>query len=861
MAKKWAPGFSVLGSNTFDTEYGTFGLQLAYSQSELFTKTDASQITDPCYRDRSLTAGCIRVKSVGSGGFTGSTGYNSSNFPPANSVYVPKGAGVRTTDLERYRDAISLVGQWESNDKTLLATVEYLKAHSTNTLEEFSVLALVNDDALFPVPAAGTSFTYNGNQFATGTLTQNTGPGIPTEMLRFQQDVEADTEDLSFTLKYNPNEKWAFNFEAQHIQSDREDTGFISAMKTYSDIKIDNTGDTPLVQFLQPGTTGSPASYFNDPTKTLYWFLLDSQTKNEGDLSSLRLDAKYNFADEGFFKSARFGTRWSDRSRISRNSNFGNWGNLGDTWTGRGGNWNCADYQAFGCGGAYVRDFPNSANIRNPFGDNFQRGEAPVPLGNGSAFFFGGDDTVQDYLRGLIRTQAQAITDYTLTPNAWFPISVRTRNAPGGVWLPEEISDVNEITKSLYGRMDFGHEFNNGFKLTGNFGMRYIHTTVQSAGLIGTPDPVFFDGINIVNNINIGGNGDGVVSVAELDRACTNSVNQNQPTPAYCGLSASRKLLFAAAHSNETIDDSADITYQNVLPSFNAKLDIGKGMLFRLAASKSISRPDLSAYATGGTISDNTGDLRSGGTLETGPLFRLGTGNRLLLPVTSWNYDLSYEWYFAKVGSVTAAVYKKEISDVINGGANVRSFTTPKGVTTDVLFNTAVNSKGGDLSGYELTYIQVYDFLPGPLSGLGTQFTYTYVDASDFNNSNLGSEQSAFIGGLPLQGVSEHTYNAVGFYEKGPFAFRLAYNWRSDFLITPRDGIFPFSPIFIDSTGQLDGSISYNLTSKIKIGVQGVNLLDEVTKTNQAIDFAGTQVTRSAFRNDRRYTFYLRFDY
>ena len=70
--------------------------------------------------------------------------------------------------------------------------------------------------------------------------------------------------------------------------------------------------------------------------------------------------------------------------------------------------------------------------------------------------------------------------------------------------------------------------------------------------------------------------------------------------------------------------------------------------------------------------------------------------------------------------------------------------------------------------------------------------TYTYVDAGDFNNSNLGAEQSPFTGGLPLAGVSKHTINAVGFYEKGPLSARLAYNWRSDFLQTPRDVIFPF---------------------------------------------------------------------
>jgi outer membrane receptor protein involved in Fe transport len=103
--------------------------------------------------------------------------------------------------------------------------------------------------------------------------------------------------------------------------------------------------------------------------------------------------------------------------------------------------------------------------------------------------------------------------------------------------------------------------------------------------------------------------------------------------------------------------------------------------------------------------------------------------------------------------------------------------------------------------------------------------------------------------------------NATVFYEKGPLALRAAYNWRSDFLITPRDDIFPFSPIWQESTGQLDASIFYSVTDNIKLGVQGVNLLDAVTRTSQVVDFDGTRLTRSAFRNDRRFTFMARFDF
>lgn len=857
LAKKWSPGFSVLASNTFETGIGTFGLQLAYAQSELVTRTDASQITDPCYRAPALNAPCIRVRPVGSGGFGGTQQFDPSNFPPPGALFVPKGAGVRTTDLTRDRNAYSAVGQWESNDGRALVTFEYLRAETEATLNEFAVLALVNDDGLFPVVAPGTTATFNGNQFATGTLTQlqpfTGGRGIPTELLRFQREDAAMTEDYSVNIKLDPTDRLRFNIEAQHIKSDRTEDGFISAMQTYTDVFIDNTGNTPIVQFLEPGTANSPSSYFNNPARTFYWFLLDNQVKNEGDLTTLRFDAEYDVSDEGFFKKARFGARWGDRNRVTRNANFSNWGNLGAPWTGRGGNWNCGDFQAFGCGGAYVFDFPNSAQVRNPFGNNFQRGNAPVPLGNGSAFFFGGDNLVADYLSGAIQQQASAITAFTLTPNAWFPISARTNALPGGPWTAGEISDVEESTFGAYARVDFGTNFGENTTLTGNIGLRYVETIVRSGGSIAFPTGQFFD-------TPPGGNGDGRVSVAELQTAC-GAVQPGQIAPGYCSLSPARLAQFASVFTGEIIDDSANIKFDHWLPSFNAKLDFGNGMLVRAAASKSISRPDLSSFATGGGISDNTTNLRSGGTLDSGPLFQIFTGNRLLRPVQSWNYDLSFEWYFDAVGSVSVSAFLKDIKGIVNSGATVRSFTSPSGVTTDVLVNGPVNSDGGKLKGVEVAYQQTYDFLPSFLSGLGAQLTYTYVDAGDFNNSSLGAEQSPFAGGLPLAGVSKHTINAVGFYEKGPISARLAYNWRSDFLQTPRDVIFPFSPIYGEATGQLDGSIFVTVSKQLKLGIQGVNLLDEVTQTSQVIDFNGTKATRSAFRNDRRFTFLARFEF
>ncbi|MFN7674040.1 MAG: hypothetical protein ACK5OV_01340, partial [bacterium] len=99
-----------------------------------------------------------------------------------------------------------------------------------------------------------------------------------------------------------------------------------------------------------------------------------------------------------------------------------------------------------------------------------------------------------------------------------------------------------------------------------------------------------------------------------MQKACAN-VQAGQVAPGYCSLSSTRLAEFGAFFTGEKLDDSADIKFDHVLPSFNAKADFGNGMLVRFAASKGISRPDLNAFATGGGISDNTASLKAGGTL------------------------------------------------------------------------------------------------------------------------------------------------------------------------------------------------------------------------------------------------------
>lgn len=912
LREEWSPELSGLVSNTWDTEAGTFGLQLGYATSELQSRTDASQVTDPCYRADTLDGPCIRAVSVGSGGFIGDPNFDATNFPPAGSVLAPKGAGIRTTDLDRDREAISLVGQWESPDQKWLATFEYLKSETSFQTEEYAILVRVDDENLFPVPAAGSTWEFDSNGiFQRGVLTQtNSGGygspfgGLPLDSLRFVRAADAETEDFSFDLDYSPTDRLRFNFEAQNISSDLTRDSVFGAMSTWGDVALDVTGDTPSIQFLPPSfAPGAPEDALISGFYNYYWFGLDSREKNEGDLTSLRFDGEYDISDTGFIRGARFGARWAERDRITRNTNFSTWGNLSAPWAGRAG---CLPWgEGPGCGangpgpfgngfipgrlysglpgqefatggGAFTDEFPNYSQIRQPFGDNFQRGEAPLPIAGGASWFFGGDDFLNEYLSGITDEQWDEITTFSQTPER-FNLGVNGRsetNAITGVvtecdpFCPREISDVTEITNAFYGRLDFGHEFDNGMSLEGNFGLRYVETTVEVGGITALPSPDRFD------SIAAGGNGDGIVQVSEVNGFCAFQAMTAQTLPGLCSLSAERLAEFAAAHTGEIIIDDRDIEFENWLPSLNAKLDLGNGWLVRGAVSKGISRPDLQLFRAGVPIGDNTNALRDAGNLDTGPLFAAQTGNRNLRPIESTNYDLSVEWYWDDVGSLTASVFLKEIEGFINTGFSTVNYVSDSGVDLDVQIQGPSNDQDGNLTGFELTYQQVYDMLPGLWGGLGSQVTYTYVDGSDFTNPNLSDVGQAsittgvnelgggsFVDLQPLAGISEDTINVTVFWEHGPWALRTAYNWRSDFLVTPRDDIFPFSPIWQESTGQLDASAFYDVNDHFKIGIQGVNLLDEVTETTQVVDFDGTRVTRSAFRNDRRFSVLGRFTF
>ena len=187
---------------------------------------------------------------------------------------------------------------------------------------------------------------------------------------------------------------------------------------------------------------------------------------------------------------------------------------------------------------------------------------------------------------------------------------------------------------------------------------------------------------------------------------------------------------------------------------------------------------------------------------------------------------------------------------------------------------------GGKISGVEASFQTFFDFLPGLLSGLGAQANYTYVHQSGINNSNLinaasGSDVGAVGAGQPslagtgsvidshrLQGVSTHTFNIVGLYEKGPVGLRVAYNWRSRYLTDNLDCCIGL-PVFQKSAGFLDASVRFSPTKWLELSVDASNLLNTKTVYQQEVfgDSPQTPGAKPVYvdsawnRVDRRYQF------
>jgi TonB-dependent receptor len=223
--------------------------------------------------------------------------------------------------------------------------------------------------------------------------------------------------------------------------------------------------------------------------------------------------------------------------------------------------------------------------------------------------------------------------------------------------------------------------------------------------------------------------------------------------------------------------------------------------------------------------------------------------------MTAKQYDTSLEWYIAPNQMLYGALFYKAVDGFVQSTSVNESHVDQLGQTHDYNVTRLVNGDNGVIKGAEAGYQTFFDFLPEPFDGLGMQVNYTYVyskapspDAMDTDGNPLQ---------VPLEGLSKNSYNLVAMYEKGPISARVAYNWRSQWVVTTRGNGTGDLPIYDKAYGQVDASVTYHFSDLFSLTAAAVNL----TNTKRATIFGVDTRPRDVQINDRMFSLKAQFSF
>ena len=837
LRNEWSPDYSVIASNRWDSTNGEFGLLASFSSSELQSDLHGFQV------------GQLLPIPVAEGS--------------SELIGVPGGFQLRTNEVDRGRDSYYVAGQWQNNDGTFKATAKFARIENSVDQDERTLEFFPDGESFFPgnppgnltniapgfttTPFSADIPSCNGANdpnfvcentysitglYETGVISNNlrdwTGSnGANFTNLAIHQKDRSVTDDMSLNIKWQPSERLFINIDAHKTTAEFTKERLWGGTRFFSDFTINPDLDNPQVELIgaasnpyltRTGGQASATDALNDPRNAYLLFSADEFNDNEGDMYAVKADVEYEFDGDGWFDSIEFGARIAERDQTNRSAGL-NWASVAAPWA--GGYMPMADLTQ---GGYEEVDFTD-----------FFRGDTVV--GNNTSVLFVDRALLQNYDAWVSSLQGEALlgTGVNGAGNPqigdWQPLRVN-----GVVDYDNRglIGSIQEKTQDFYAKLDFGNEFNNGMSIDGNVGIRYTSTDVKGTGG--------------VDYINITGANEAIFApgtVAYFDQA-------------------------------DTQFDGEFNTTDYWLPSFNAKWNLNDEALIRFGVSKGITRPNVAQLRADQVAVANLGydvdDSVVPGIIQaiTPQQISIYGGNPNLEAITSWNFDVSYEHYFGDDNSFTLSLFKKNIKNNIVYASQTIGTETLDGVEVPVVFNGDLNQDEAEIQGFEVAYTQFFDDLPGLFSNLGLQANYTYIEAktnppaaiADANNDGIPDsfERIYRFGVQDFLGLSDHSANLIGIYQDEQFEFRLAYNWRSEYLSSYRDYVTG-APIIQEERGYLDASAKYDFNDNLQFRVQVANILDTKAKASQQISADGQRFGRTSFVGDRRIRVGLRYQF
>lgn len=367
--------------------------------------------------------------------------------------------------------------------------------------------------------------------------------------------------------------------------------------------------------------------------------------------------------------------------------------------------------------------------------------------------------------------------------------------------------DVTEDSLAFYVQAEFDTEWG-GIPIRGNFGARVVDTEITSVGYRGPITVEEIDGVGFV--------------VTEGD---------------------------ASVLGFET--DTQKSSYTEVLPSLTVIADLNDDLIFRSGFYRGMSRPDPNAYGNGRAIQDN--DVGNAFTTLSEAVNGISaTGNPLLEPILSTNVDLGLEWYPNESTLLAGLVYWKEFNGGFETVAQLETFNLDGNEVQGVVETTQISDDKSTITGFEVTFVHAFDYLPGFWSGFGGKLSYNYADSDfEFEDQNGGDgigvaidqetgavTESALIGIIPpanLFGLSRQVSSAQMYWSNDRWYVQAIHNRRSGYFQQfTRDA---FGRVrYTEANERLDLRVRYKLTDNIRLSLEAKNILEEIRLDDRAVE-------------------------
>lgn len=786
----------------------TLAVSADYNYADLYDKGFTSW--NALYSDRWDTGGgeigflvSVSVGEIGNRTDAIQTGrYNAYTLGDGSAVYLPTGVGGRRVDWEQDRDSYNAALQWAPSDDMKITAQAFYGKVNPRDVERAVYIA----DSIFGQdlsPGSGDDFQYDSNGFlASGTINAAT-----TVFNTRVENRESDVSDFSLKFEYAPNTRWNFSADLQsvkseaHILSMTAFTGYVPNAMTglYPETVFDLTA--PYISVGEQQRLSSADQYW-------WGAAMDHIEDNEASSLAARADAEYIFENSSALRSLAFGVRASDKDAVTKQSGW-NWSLLSNQYWLNNTPENTAFLDSSAVGQSELFTF-----------EDFMRGDiAPPTVG-----WFATPELVNSntgayvYFEDIVANNGQGWGWAPLIPPAAYDLNPQGDNVSAG------INDQNEKTQAAYVSLFF-NDSRGGENFDGNVGVRFVKTETTAIG-----------------RSVAGGVGD----------TCSTDMTAD------CQAAQAFVDAFLAEHGEYR---SYENSYNNVLPSLNLRFLLTDDLQARFGLSQALVRPQFSQIQPYTSVTFNfQGSMFDPNEPTVATAFG---GNPALEPTIADQLDASLEWYFNDASSLTFAAFYKDIEDYVVLTTGIEEFSYG-GETFEIETTRQTNAESGKLKGFELAYQQFYDMLPSPFDGFGIQANFTYIDNEGGANTAVNPfEEPQRVGAtnttLPIEGMSDTSYNLALMYEKYGVSARLAYNWRERYLLTTSAANIN-RPMWINDYGQLDGSVFYDVTENLKVGLQITNLLQERIEQEVMGDHPGT-APYSWTDTDRRTAFVVRYKF